>query len=278
MATSNQAVELATCTVCACEVLVKEDGVQRVPLQNIPNFHRLVPKVAHPNHKTWNGRLLAISTIHDEEDNAMGSVCSRCWKSLSSTSNKPPDLSLANQMWIGPVPWQLQVLTFLEQLLIALVYPCVFVFKLYPKRSSGQRVDPDMLQWGMKGNVSSYEMNMPEMVEMIQGNLMPRPIQILASLVAVTFIRHSTLPSAWLRSTFHIQHHIVFKALMWLKENNLKYYGEIIIDPEHMTALPEDDVPLEIMATIHQEDDEHLMAQESAGYVPSHETEEGKQV
>jgi hypothetical protein len=35
------------------------------------------------------------------------------------------------------VPWQFQVLTFPEQLLIALLYPWVFMFKLFPKKIGG---------------------------------------------------------------------------------------------------------------------------------------------
>lgn len=45
----------------------------------------------------------------------------------------PPCYALANQLWIGQIPQQLQVLTFPEQLLVSLVCPHVFVFKLFPK-------------------------------------------------------------------------------------------------------------------------------------------------
>ncbi|KAF8526435.1 hypothetical protein JB92DRAFT_3108230 [Gautieria morchelliformis] len=177
--TSNHALELGVCTVCAQELLVQENGFQRVPLRNIPNLHHLVPKATHPMHETINGHLLVLDTIQGEGDNATAHICEQCWKSLSSTSNHPPKLSLANQMWIGSIPWQLQALTFSKQLLIAFVYPGVFVFKLYPRRRTKQPFDPDTLQRGMKGNVSSYEMNIPELSEMIEGNLMPRPPQIL---------------------------------------------------------------------------------------------------
>ena len=70
------------------------------------------------------------------------------------------------------MPWQLQVLTFPEQLLVSLIYPHVFVFKLFPKRSGGVR-DMSSLQRAMQGNVSSYELNMQGIASKVEGKLMP---------------------------------------------------------------------------------------------------------
>ncbi|KAL4068190.1 hypothetical protein J3A83DRAFT_4097740, partial [Scleroderma citrinum] len=56
-----------------------------------------------------------------------------CLDELQKPSNTPPQYSLANILWIGCIPWQLQVLTFPEQLLITHLYSHVFIFKLFPK-------------------------------------------------------------------------------------------------------------------------------------------------
>ncbi|KAJ6625146.1 hypothetical protein B0H10DRAFT_1671846, partial [Mycena sp. CBHHK59/15] len=155
-----------------------------------------------------------------------------------------PQYALANNLWIGRTPWQLQILTFPEQLLIALLYPRVFVFKLHP-RCPGRK-DPDTLQRGMRGTVSTYDLDSDGIASMLAGDLMPRPPAVLASVISVTYIGLGELPKNWLRSTFRVRRKVVSDALAWLKQNNPKYYGHIKIDGARIAALPEDDVPLEI--------------------------------
>ncbi|KAF8510321.1 hypothetical protein JB92DRAFT_2728314, partial [Gautieria morchelliformis] len=114
--------------------------------------------------------------------------------------NKVPALALANKMWIGNVPLKLCRLTIPEQLLIAFHYPRCFVFKLFPKNASPQ--DPDMIRRGMSGNITTYKLNMPDIVEMLKGNLMPRRPQVLASVIAIMFIGLGRVPKHWLKKTF----------------------------------------------------------------------------
>jgi hypothetical protein len=109
--TSNVALALAVCAVYARELLVQEEGIERVSLSTIPNLDRLVPQDTHPHHDILEGHLLVRSSVQGNGDAATASIFQRCLKSLRSVINKPPELLLANQMWIGPVPWQLQILT-----------------------------------------------------------------------------------------------------------------------------------------------------------------------
>ncbi|KAF8919081.1 hypothetical protein CPB85DRAFT_1213262, partial [Mucidula mucida] len=88
-------------------------------------------------------------------------------------------------LWIGFVPVEYQQLSFAEQLLMAQYYPRVYVFKLWPK---GGICNTDHLQHGMRGNVTSYEHNMSGIASMLEGNLMPRLVAVLASVLSVTFI------------------------------------------------------------------------------------------
>lgn len=118
----------------------------------------------------------------------------------------------------------------------------------------------------MRGNVSTYDMSMDGITEMIRGNLMPRRPAILASLITVTFIGLGELPKAWIHSTFQVRRRIVWDALLWLKQNN-PYYADIEISTSHLEELPEDDVPGEVMDIIYQSDDIGVIEQESAGYV-----------
>ena len=192
-------------------------------------------------------------------------------------SDQPPALSLANNLWIRHIPWELQVLTFPEQLLIALLYPCVYVFKLFPK-DVHYWPENSMLQWGMCGTVSTYNLNMDGAISMVQGDLMPCPTVILPSVISVTFIGWGDLPKYWLWTTFHVCHQVIFEALRWLKTHNTKYYGHITIDLDCIHQLPEDDVPAEILGVIQLTTDMGLIDQESVGYMPMDNDERaGKQ-
>lgn len=150
-------------------------------------------------------------------------VCDECYHDLKSSDswNVPPRFSLANNLWIGLVPECLQILTLPETLLISLIYPHVFVYKLFPKRNS--HVDSSQLQNGMRGSVTSYEQDIQGVSDMIQGNLLPRPLPILASLITVTFVGPGKLNPNWLRYTFRVCRQVVKVALQWLIAHNRHY-------------------------------------------------------
>ena len=75
----------------------------------------------------------------NEDGDPIVSVCHQCLEELKKPTKKPPKMSLANGLWIGRTPWQLQVQTFPKQLLITLLYPRIYVFKLFPKCQQGVR-------------------------------------------------------------------------------------------------------------------------------------------
>ncbi|KAI0049247.1 hypothetical protein FA95DRAFT_1650432 [Auriscalpium vulgare] len=133
-----------------------------------------------------------------------------------------------------------------------------------PERPS----DKSTLQSGLRGNVTTFEMNTTKVANMVDGALMPQRPIILASLVTIAYIGSGSLPKEWLRSAFKVRRRHVADALLWLKTNNPKYYGDISIDADRLGLLPEDDVPLEILETIRQEQDEVIGDAEGASYVP----------
>ncbi|KAG8788988.1 hypothetical protein FRC12_014015 [Ceratobasidium sp. 428] len=65
-----------------------------------------------------------------------------------------------------------------------------------------------------------------------------------------------------------VQRDPVHDALKWLKENNLKYYGDIIIDEGRLKALPTDGVPDAIRAGVQYETNELMANDEYRGYTP----------
>ncbi|KAI6009202.1 hypothetical protein BKA83DRAFT_4070794 [Pisolithus microcarpus] len=68
-----------------------------------------------------------------QDNSCLVTICAGCLVELKQKVASPPRHSLANNMWIGEIPWVLKVLTFPEQLLVVLAYPRVYVFKLFPK-------------------------------------------------------------------------------------------------------------------------------------------------
>jgi hypothetical protein len=268
-ATSNDDLVMYICGVCAreCSKFDNKASPHTMRVDSLPNGHRLIPKTSHPAHDLFDGKLLEPEGVDGVGGAAMVTVCSECWGDLRKGKDQPPSHALANNMWIGKVPWQLQVLTFPEQLLLALLYPRVFVFKLYPKKIGGQQ-NAATLQRGMRGNVSTYELDMGGIASMVEGKMMPRPPAVLASVISVTFVGLGELPKGWLHTTFRVRRQFVFEALRWLKENNPKYYGDVEIDTNRIEALPIDEVPPEILGVVRQSMDAGMIDQESDGYVP----------
>ncbi|KAI5988953.1 hypothetical protein F5J12DRAFT_728008 [Pisolithus orientalis] len=142
-------------------------------LSDIPNSHQLVPKVPHPAHNIYNGQLLQPEAVEVDGPHTTTSACQACLDELWKPSDKLSQYTLANGLWIGCIPWQLQVLTFPEQLLIVHLYPHVFVFKLFPKCQGGT-CQASGLQNAMHGNVSTCDMSMDGISAMLRGDLMPR--------------------------------------------------------------------------------------------------------
>jgi hypothetical protein len=103
---------------------------------------------------------------------------------------------------------------------------------------------------------------------MVNGELMPRPPEILASLIAITIVSRVPLPKNWLKNTFRVRRAAVRTALNWCRDNNPKYYGNITISEEHLAMLPDDDVPHQILDTVRQESNDMCLNAENDTYVP----------
>ncbi|KAF8132270.1 hypothetical protein EV363DRAFT_1397930 [Boletus edulis] len=142
---------------------------------------------------------------------------------------------------------------------------------LYPR--DGYMTNPNSLQRGITGNVTLYNMNTEAIVSMLEGQLMPQPTVELASILAITYIRKKKLPSSWLKSTFRVRRRVVYGALVWLKANN-EIYQDIQISQERLETLPEDDIPVEILAAVRHSEDFEVVEKEREGYVPVEEVDE----
>ncbi|KAF7293479.1 ATP-dependent DNA helicase [Mycena indigotica] len=124
------------------------------------------------------------------------------------------------------------------------------------------------MKTGMRGNVSTYRLNPTLIEEMVTGNLMPRPIGILAATISVTFVGAKNVPLFVLPKMFEVQRRRVHDALVWLQANN-PLYANIEISSERLAELPEHGVPEELTTTARYTEDASVIAREHGGYVPS---------
>ncbi|KAF7309344.1 ATP-dependent DNA helicase [Mycena indigotica] len=176
-------------------------------------------------------------------------------------------------MWVGDVPFDLAVLTLPERLLIGIYFPAAYVVKLFPKKHGGDSWDQDGMNKGMRGNVSTYRLPPDAVADMVEGNLMPRPVALLPSVLSVTFVGARNVPLFILPDIFEVNRVRVHRALLWLKHNN-KLYFDIEISQERLEQLPQHGIPDELTTTARYSEDELLPFREHAGYVPSDDTED----
>ena len=134
-----------------------------------------------------------------------GVNCWMCFDCLRALEHQVmPKFVLAKNLWIGDIPSVLESLTIPEQLLITRHYPQCYIFKLFP-HNCGTHISPDQLYSAMAGNMSLFEMNTQEVVEMVVGQCMHSPVRTLASVIAITFVGSAKLPVNWLKKTFHVR-------------------------------------------------------------------------
>jgi hypothetical protein len=264
--TSNSAMAFGVCAVCARET--KRTEITAHWFDDVPSPMRLHPTVPHPAHDIFNGMLLHPAGVINSE---IANMCRECLRALSS--DKTPSFALANGMWIGAIPHELSFLTLPERLLIAKYFPAAYIIKLYPKKKGARHWDKRQMYSGLKGNVSTYQLDQGQIASMIDGNILPQRANVLAATIGITFVGPKNLPEKSLPDIFRVRRTRVQRALEWLKENN-PLFANITISASRLAELPEDDVPYELQATTRLSTDVDKLHAEQEGYVPSQETGE----
>nr|GAT42479.1 predicted protein [Mycena chlorophos] len=271
--TNNAALKKEICVVCARSLFSK--FLERIQFHELPNQTKLRPSHPHAAHKLVEGILL----YGDPDPNNLIWVCKQCLTSLKKC--ELPKLALANNMWIGEIPFELRVLTLPEQLLISIYYPAAYIIKVYPKKnaahtsagedSNGKRPPPANEK--LRGNVSSFRLPSSQIADMVAGNMVPRPTLLLAAVIGVTFVGVGKAAMSIVPGICRVRRQHVFDALMWLKTHN-RLYENMVISQENLRALPEDDVPREILDNIRMSESADAAFHEEAGYVPEDEDDE----
>nr|GAT59124.1 predicted protein [Mycena chlorophos] len=182
----NSALAKGTCMVCARRLFVTE--LEQCKPDDIPNLHLLSPTHPHPAQFLYRGSLLHARAVSAP----VQFVCSQCHSQLLKFERPP--LSLSNNMWIGDVPFALSILTLPERILIGIHFPAAYIVKLFPKKGSPGSWDKESINSGLCGNVSTYHLNTSAISDMVTGNILPRPVGLLAAVIAVTFVGARNIP------------------------------------------------------------------------------------
>ena len=268
--TSNSVLACGACVVCARETNLRDLRPYRI--DEIPSPHRLKPVNTHPRHNIFDGMLLHPGGLTND---GRGNLCIECFNALDG--DRIPALALANGLWIGDIPHALAFLTLPERLLIAKYFPAAYIVKLYPKKRGARHWDKRQMYSGMKGNVSTYQLDQTQIASMIDGSVLPQTAEVLAATIGVTFVRPKNLPdSRGLPDMFRVRRSRVQTALEWLKEHN-PLFSNIVISASRLADLPEDGVPYElpVRATTKCSSDVSTLYAEQDGYVPSQDAHDG---
>jgi hypothetical protein len=185
----------------------------------------------------------------------MCTLCQKCYGALSK--EHIPKFSVANDMWLGDVPAELQNLTIPEEKLISLYRHNSCVIKLHSPFHS-----TTTSQTALKGNCITFLQNIPNIVTSL-----PLALDDLCDTLKVIFVGARPPERLNLKKILTVRKKKIIDALNWLKRYNI-LYRNIEINLKNIAQLPEDDVPESIMSTMEQKINDEEISSERVGYVP----------
>jgi len=104
--TNNNAIKQVICVVCAAEVFATEAPL--IDLSSLQSKNLLVPALYHHTQELIEGMLLHNPSVVSRDGASFGHVCTECMTDLANA--KLPRFALANGLWVGEVPFELNVL------------------------------------------------------------------------------------------------------------------------------------------------------------------------
>lgn len=265
-ATGSDALASAICVVCAgCFFCTEVDSVS---LRFLRDTNKLSPTSVHSDHVLTDRMLLHWNQecYHaDATGDCCTSICVSCLASLRK--GKTLCLALVNGMWVGDVPLILCVLMLPECVLVAHFFPAAYIVKLYPMRTGAWSWPSNGFHSSICGNVSTYRLNMDDIVHMTDTQTMP-PSSILAATIGVTFVGPQNLPQKTMLGFLWVNCNHVHNTLLWLKLHN-PIYQDIIISTNRLEQLPVDGISNEIYALAKHSDDLMQLGLEDDRYIPN---------
>lgn len=128
---------------------------------------------------------------------------------------------------------------------------------------------------GMRGNVSTYHLNIQDVAKIMTEGILPPPAWILAAVIGVTFITpkgkaEATMPDFLRVRRKRVHRKRVHDALLCCKRIN-PLYRDVEISESNLAQLPEDGIPDELSSTAKVSNDMEMVVSEHEGYVPQDE-------
>ncbi|CAF1475686.1 unnamed protein product [Adineta steineri] len=269
---------LAEVTCAVCNIRTPEQESIKMPMSEIPNIHllkisdelkNLVINTQSSTSKNSNGSstskssyfyyandiILYVNGIYQENNMNMCILCQKCSNGLSK--EQIPKFSVANNMWLGDIPVELQGLTIPEEKLISLHRHNSCIIKLQSPFHSMATA-----QGALKGNCITFLQNTPNIV-----NSLPLKMADLCDTLRVIFIGARPPERLQLKRVLTVRKKKIVEALRWLKKYNI-LYKNVDINLDNIAQLPEDDIPEPIMTTMEQILNNKEVPSERVGYIP----------
>lgn len=247
-ATSSKTLESVTCACCGASVLAslcRSIPLHKVNIALLQSSPRSSPASDMPlpmaGHPTLSEYLLCPRGVCEYPSGIILLLCHDCDDSLSK--ERLPKYALANSLYLGPVPPELQGLTPVEESIIARCRARCLVVQLGFDSEDRDPNNPDTSskshyhQRAIKGNVVVFPQH-PEFL----SNVMPPPVQDIVDHVCIVFVGSKLPEPDWFLKKAHpllVRRDRVHAALRWLKMNNC-LYSNLIIDSHNLSQLPND--------------------------------------
>ncbi|KDR72196.1 hypothetical protein GALMADRAFT_74100, partial [Galerina marginata CBS 339.88] len=215
-------VQEAGCAVCG--VLTLEKCL--TPLTNITYDLNILQ--SHLTRKERKAESDAVEPIAGPIlDPMCTGVCSQCDNILKQ--KEMPLNALANGLWVGEIPEELQNLTFAEQMLI----PTIRHNRCLVRVSSGRAK--------MIANVVMLNNPIPQIYKVL-----PPPRSELDEVLAFVYLGSTApTPDDFARTPLLVRRNKVANALNWLKLNH-RGYEDLIISNENLLSYPEHGIPVAV--------------------------------
>ncbi|PSS37384.1 hypothetical protein PHLCEN_2v774, partial [Hermanssonia centrifuga] len=255
---STSAYELSEspCAVCARLSLNKELTTYCVDSLNLSRLERSGIGVTRVERKHdtdpvcgIEGPVLYPGGIFDVNGERRLKICMKCHNAIKG--NRLNRDALANGLWIGEVPQELQELNFVEKILVARYRHNVCVVRV----DKGQRK--------MCANAVVFPQPVAKLC-----NVLPPPRADIDECLAVLFTG-SCRPGEveYSRTPLLVRHCKVMDALRWLQRNHVDYV-DVEISEQNMSTYPEDEPPVSVF---HRPTDGRLGGEMLAVYDSSEE-------
>ena len=174
-------------------------------------------------------------------------ICESCQKSLKNNA-RPPE-SLAHFRWVGPVPPELQDLTWIEELLIARAHLSGTIVRLQNRNS----------HFGLKGHAILLPQDTTRLLD-----ILPLPPSALPDIVRVVWVGRPIRSADSLYDHFSVRTQRVYDALLWLTRHN-EDYKDVVIDRSEFERWPPVFVVQELLDQIGEVEDESAESDARAG-------------